>query len=145
MAGRLAALVGLFLLMCAGAVGDDDADRGKLIGKWKPVSSGEGGEEWVLETVGDSLRLSHSLKQKADQVECNIMGKDCEVKLAGHKAKVSFWFNGSMLVEMETRGTEVIKRRFKIADNDTLKLETVQIVPPGKTETAEFKRADARH
>jgi hypothetical protein len=86
------------------------------------------------------MRISHSVKQKTDAIECNVMGKDCEVKVGGHKAKVAMWFNGDALVEMETRGTEVTKRRFLVEGDDSMKMETIPIVPPGKTETVAFKR-----
>jgi hypothetical protein len=142
---RLCFAGGLLFLLAATVPGEDTDTRDKLLGKWQPATAKDESEMWWLETVGDSLRISHSMKQKTDAIECNIVGKDCEVKVGGRKAKVSLWFNGDMLVEMETRGTEVIKRRFKIAENDTLKLETMQIVPPGKTEMAEFKRAAATH
>jgi hypothetical protein len=131
---RLAAMGAVLILVAA-------ADqRDKLIGKWQPAGAKDEGESWALETVGDALRISHSVKQKTEAIECNIMGKDCEVKLGGHKAKVSMWFNGDMLVEMETRGAEVVKRRFKVAGDDTMKMEVMPIVPEGKTETLEFKR-----
>jgi len=139
MGGRFAAVGGLLLFACAVAAGDDDADRGRLIGKWQPAGR-EGAELWLLETVGDSLRISHSLGQKTDQIQCNIMGKDCEATVGGRKTKVSLWFNGAMLVEMETRGTDVTKRRFRVTDEDRLKLEVIPIVPAGKTEVAEYKR-----
>jgi hypothetical protein len=125
------AVMGTALILMAAA-----DQRDKLIGKW----ANDGGDTWAIETVGDSMRLSHSQKQKTDAVECNVIGRDCDVKVGGHKAKVSMWFNGDMLVEMETRGNEVVKRRFSIADDNTMKMETMQIVPPGKTETVAFKR-----
>lgn len=54
---------------------------------------------------------------------------------------MSLWFNGPKLVELETRGTEIVKRRFSIAgDGDTMDLETIPIFPSGKIETAHFKR-----
>jgi len=135
---RLAGLGAVLVLMAAAG------QRDKLIGKWQPAGTKDEGEVWSLETVGDSLRISHSVKQKTDAIECNIMGKDCEVKLAGHKAKVSLWFNGDMLVEIETRGNEVTKRRFQVATDDTMKIDVVPIVPEGKTETVELKRVAIR-
>jgi hypothetical protein len=45
------------------------------------------------------------------------------------------WFNGPKLVELETRGAQVVKRRFSITgDGDTMDLETIPIVPTGKSE-----------
>ena len=137
----LAAAGGLVFVLAAAVLGDDSADRDKLIGKWQQ-SSGDrgGGEVWSLETVGDSLRMTHSLGQKTDEFSCNIMGHDCEVKLSGKRAKVSLWFNGGMLVELETRGAEVLKRRFKATGDDALQIETIPINPGGKPEMDRFKR-----
>ncbi|HXK03387.1 MAG TPA: hypothetical protein VMS37_13355 [Verrucomicrobiae bacterium] len=135
----LAAAGGLLFLLAAAALGDDTADRDKLIGKWTQGSA-DADETWSLETVGDSLRVTHILKQKSDEFECNIMGHDCDVKLAGKRAKVSLWFNGGMLVELETRGNEVLKRRFKAGEGDTLQIEVIPINPGGKPEMEHFKR-----
>jgi hypothetical protein len=129
--------IGLAVMGAAVILMAADEQRDKLIGKW---ANSDGGDTWAIETVGDSMRISHSVKQKTDAIECNVMGKDCEVKVGGHKAKVAMWFNGDALVEMETRGTEVTKRRFLVEGDDSLKMETIPIVPPGKTETAAFKR-----
>jgi hypothetical protein len=51
------------------------------------------------------------------------------------------WFNGPKLVEIEARGTEVVKRRFSVTgDGDRMDVETIPIVPAGKSETRHFKR-----
>jgi len=69
------------------------------------------------------------------------VGKECAVEDAGRRSKVSMWFNGPKLVELETRGTEIVKRRFSITGNgETMDLETIPIAPSGKVETAHFKR-----
>jgi hypothetical protein len=50
------------------------------------------------------------------------------------------WFNGPKLVELETSGTQVVKRRFSITGNgDTMDLEAIPIAPVGKVETSHFK------
>ena len=139
MLARLAAAGGLSILLAASLSGQDGRD--KLIGTWQVSDAKSDAEVWSLETKGEVLRISHSVKDKTDQIECNVIGRDCEVKLGGRKATVAMWFNGDMLVEMETRGNEVTKRRFKVAGNDTLQLDVMAINPPGKTETVEFKRA----
>jgi polyribonucleotide nucleotidyltransferase len=114
----------------------------RLIGKWHQGTSGKDeGEVWSLETDGDSLRVSRSLKQKTEEFECNIMGRDCDVKLSGRRAKVSLWFNGGALVELETRGADTVKRRFRtVSDGDTLEVEVIPINPAGKTEVVQLKR-----
>jgi hypothetical protein len=49
-----------------------------------------------------------------------------------------------MLVELETTGSEVVKRRFKVTgDRDTMDLETIAIAPAAKDETTHFKRVSA--
>jgi hypothetical protein len=66
----------------------------------------------------------------------------CDVKTAGKKATVSLWFNGPRLVEMETKGSDVVKRRFTILpQGDVMEMEVIPIVPSGKTESVQFKRA----
>ena len=79
--------------------------------------------------------------QTVEEFKCNTMGKECAGKDAGRPSKVSLWFNGPKLVELETRGTQVVKRRFIISgDGDTMNLETIRIVPTGKSETVHFRR-----
>ncbi len=72
---------------------------------------------------------------------CGTGGANCEIKTGGKKATISLWFNGPSLVEMETKGPDVIKRRFRILPaNGTMEMEVIPIVPGGKTETYGFKR-----
>ena len=92
--------------------------------------------------MADSIHVTISSgAQTVAEFECNTVGKECAVKDAGRKSKVSMWFNGPKLVELETSGTQVVKRRFSIAgDGDTMDLETIPIAPVGKVETSHFKR-----
>jgi CheY-like chemotaxis protein len=63
----------------------------------------------------------------------------------GERAKVTMYYNGPRLVQYETRGSHVTKRRFTITgeDGNTLEVETMPISPPGKAETIRFKRQPA--
>lgn len=131
------------LLVAPSAFADDVSDRTRLIGKWQQSDeNGQAKSTWALESVGDSIRVTNfNGTQTLLEFECNTMGKDCEIKVAGRPSKVSMWFNGPKLVEMETRGARIVKRRFSIADDgETLDLETIPIVPAGKNEIAHFKR-----
>jgi hypothetical protein len=114
-----------------------DADRAKLAGSWQG-----NGTTWVIEDKGNTLHLTRSEgSQIVAEFECNIAGRDCEGKDSGRKATVSMWFNGGALVQMETKGSEVVKRRFAIAGpGDQLELQTILITPTGPTETVQFKR-----
>jgi hypothetical protein len=131
------------LLLAGSAAAADDAVRAKLTGKWEQSDgSGETKSTWTLKELGDSIHVTQSnARGTIVEFDCNTGGKECEIKRAGHKSKVSLWFNGPKLVEMETSGTEVVKRRFAVTGNgETMDLETIPLVPTGQTETTHFKR-----
>jgi hypothetical protein len=132
------------LLLASTAFADDDSSRSKLIGRWQQTGKGEFGSTWALEErPADSIHVTNSSgAQTVAEFECNTEGKECALNGAGRKSRISMWFNGPKLVELETRGSQVVKRRFSIAgDGDTMDLEIIPIAPPGKTETLHFKRA----
>ena len=139
------------LLLATSAFGDDDSSRAKLLGRWQQSDgNGEAKSTWNLESSGDSMRVSsYNGSQTVADFECNTVGKECTIEDAGRPSKVSMWFNGPKLVELETRGAQIVKRRFSITgDGDTMNLETIPIVPPAKVETTHFKRtpsAVAKH
>ena len=137
--------VSLWLLAAAAATmayGDDFEDRAKLIGKWQ--QEGASGTIWVLENKDNTkLHVTEMLNgQKVADYSCSVMGSQCKVKDSGKDATVSFWYNGSKLVQMETRGSEVTKRRFSPAGDAAMELETIPIVPDGKAEVSKFKKVD---
>jgi len=140
----IASIVTLSLLLLASsAFADDDSSRAKLMGRWQQSDgNGEIKSTWDLEGVGSSIHVTNSKgTQTVAEFECNTVGKECAVEDAGRRSKVSMWFNGPKLVELETRGTEIVKRRFRITgDGETMDLETIPIAPSGKVETAHFKR-----
>lgn len=132
------------LLLASTAFADDDSSRAKLIGKWQQSDgNADVKSTWDLEEgLADSIHVTNtSGSQTVAEFECNTVGKECAFKDAGRKSKVSMWFNGPKLVQMETRGSQVVKRRFSITgDGDTMDLETIPIAPAGKVETSHFKR-----
>lgn len=135
----------LLLLLGTLAFADDEGDRQKLIGSWEQQGAAEGGpaSSWTFSPTKDLIRVTQlEGGNKVAEFSCGTEGSGCEVKAAGKKATVSMWFNGPMLVEMETKGSDVVKRRFKIlSPGDVMEMEVIPIVPGGKTETLEFKRA----
>jgi hypothetical protein len=134
------------LLLTSSAFAADDSSRAKLMGRWQQSEgNGEAKSTWDLESLGGSIRVTNAKgTQTLAKFECNAAGKECAVEDAGRRSKVSMWFNGPKLVELETRGNEIVKRRFSlVGDGDTMDLETIPIVPSGKTETAHFKRVPA--
>jgi hypothetical protein len=133
-----AAAVLLCAVACVPSFADEASDRAKLIGTWQPTS-GEPAT-WTLEQNGDALRITESQSDReVSKLECTVGGQECQVKDDGHKAKVSLWYNGGKLVEMETRGSEVFKRRFS-ANGDEMEIEVIPIVPDGKPQVLKLKR-----
>ena len=136
----------LLLPLGVGALADDQGDRQKLLGTWEPqgvTAENTAASSWTFSAARNSMQVTEAEGgKKVTDFACGTEGTPCEVKTAGKKATVSMWFNGPSLVEMETKGSEVVKRRFKIlAQGDVMEMEVIPIVPSGKTETLQFKRA----
>jgi hypothetical protein len=112
-------------------------DRPDLSGTWQFDGSKSelhavrvAGATWVINEGDDSIQIVESEDGAAKKVElkCTTDGKEC--KVIGDKAKASFWFNGAMLVEMETKGDRVTRYRMKLSDDGkTLTVDTTSIVP----------------
>ena len=141
---RLLLMAALIAFGAAAMRAGDSEGREKLTGKWQPAE-GQKAEygTWTFEANDTGIRVVQEVNgQKVAEYECNTMGRECEIKEDGHSAKVSMWFNGPKLVEMRTRGSEVVKRRFLVtSDPDTLELEIIPIAPGGKSETVRFSRS----
>ena len=131
----LLALVGL----SGFALADDTSDRANLIGAWQPQDSASA--SWTLQINGEEMHLTQMQhEQKASDFQCNTVARECDVKDAGEKLKVSMWYNGPKLVVQEIRGPKVLKYRFHALDRDNLELEVVPIVPDGKAQLLKFVR-----
>ena len=124
----------------------DDAGRTKLAGKWlvDDANASSNRTTWSLEEKGDAIHIAYSQgDRKVEEFECNTVGQECTIKDSGRPAKISMWYNGPKLVEMETRGSDVVKRQFSTAENgDVLEIQVVPIAPAGKTETIRLKRVE---
>ena len=138
-----------FAAMCltvflGGAFSADRPDRGRLVGAWQgmSVADSNNGTVWVIEDKGNTLHLMRSEgSRKIEEFECSTSGHECSGRDSGRKTIVSMWFNSGVLVQMETKGSEVVKRRFAVADQgDSMEIQTVLITPTGPTETARFTR-----
>jgi hypothetical protein len=111
-------------------------DRPNLSGTWQFDNSKSElhsakapGGTWVINEDDSSIQISESdADSKKVEMKCTTDGKEC--KLTGEKGTTSFWFNGPMLVEMETRGDHVTRYRMKLSDDGkTLTVDTTSIVP----------------
>jgi hypothetical protein len=141
---KVAVICGVCLVLTGMALGADEATREKLSGQWQQTD-GVDKATLTIKDSGDSIHVTSAGEpQAAEDFECNTAGKECAVKVAGHKSKVSMWFNGQTLVELQTTGSDVVKRQFKVTgDGDTMEMETKAISPAGKDETTHFKRITA--
>lgn len=131
------------LLAGALALADDSADNTNLAGTWSGPAEGPSSvpDTWTFENKGDKIQVTHKEGDATiTKFQCNTMGKECEIKDAGKKAAVSLWFNGAKLVELETRGNEVTKRRFGVVGTDAMDVEVIPIAPSGKSVTEHLKR-----
>jgi hypothetical protein len=129
------------LVLCAPLLADDASDRAKLIGSWQD-NSGKEGTVWVLDVKGTALHITESLAdQKISEFECSPKGAECEGTVGGKKAKVTMYYDGPALVQLETRGSEVTRRRFTVTGQpDVMEIEVMPIQGPDKAETLHLKR-----
>jgi hypothetical protein len=138
----------LVFLSGVGALGSDQNDREKLIGSWElqyaPLTSLS--SHWTFSEQGKSIHVTQlEGTNTVANFECDINGDSCEIKVSGKRAMVSLWFNGPKLVELETKGSEVVKRRFEIISQgdgagEVMEMEVIPIVPSEKTEIYRYKR-----
>lgn len=120
----------------------DFADTSKLAGTWDQ----DGKSGWKLVATSDGVHFTFTRGgQTVADFECNTSGKDCPIKIDGKKATVSVYFNGNLLVMMETRGNDVTKRRFgALTGGSEMQVETTAITGGAKAETVRYKRVDAQ-
>jgi len=131
------------LLPLVSVLADDAPARAQLIGVWQQQDdSGKGGSTWVIETKGNLLHITNSEgDQKLSEIACNPTGVECEGTVSGKRAKVMMYYNGPTLVELETAGSDVVKRRFTITGQpDLMEIEVMTITGNTKSETLHLKR-----
>lgn len=131
------------LLLAAPLRADNASDRAGLLGSWQqPPESGKEAAVWVLQMKGMSLHITESVgAQAVSEFECPPKGAECEGTAEGKKASVSLYYDGPALVEIETRGSDVTRRKFMVAkQSDTLDIEVMPIVGDNKAETLHLKR-----
>lgn len=112
-------------------------DRPNLSGTWQFDTAKSqlhadkvAGATWVINEDDNSIQITENEDgaPKKVQLKCTTDGKEC--KITGDKATASFWYNGPLLVEMETKGDHVTRYRMKLSDDGkTLTVDTTSIVP----------------
>jgi len=96
---------------------------------------------WVIEEGDNSIHITQTdnTRNKKIELQCTTDGKEC--KFPGDR-RDSFWYNGPLLVDMETKNDHVTRYRMKISsDGKTLSVEITNIVPQGdKMDTLVFQK-----
>jgi hypothetical protein len=131
------------LLLCAPMRADDVSDRAGLLGRWQQQDdSAKEATVWVLELKGTALHITRSLgDQKISEFECQPNGTECDGTAERQKASATIFYDGPALVEFETRGSDVTRRRFTIAGQiGVMEIEVTLITGGDKTETLRLKR-----
>ena len=126
------------LLLFSCALIAQDPSKPNFTGTWQldPAkselnTSHASGATWVIEEKDNSIHITEMESAKGDrkiELKCTTDGKECNVP--SEKAKASFWYNGPMLVEMETKGDNATRYRLKLMDaGKSLNVEVTYIVP----------------
>lgn len=130
-----------------------DTDKPKMTGTWEldqaksQLEHDPGSLQLVLQDVSGKIQFTRTIhtsegKDLVAKFECTAGGPDCAFDEAGHKSKVSLWYQGAVLVILKTEGPsddEVTQWTLKL-DNRTLQIEVSHITPVGKTETMVLNR-----
>jgi hypothetical protein len=121
------------------AQADDKADRASLVGSW--VQNG-GSAAWIIDSRADGLHVTQiEGSGPVADFQCNTEGQSCDIKIGGHKASVSMYYNGPALVQLETKGDQIVKRRFSILPSgNSMKVEVTPMTGRVQTEQLEFER-----
>jgi len=119
------------------AYADQQAYRASLVGSW--VQSG-GTHAWIIDSNANGLHMTQiEGSGTVADFNCDTLGQKCDVKISGHKATVSMYYNGSSLVQLENKDGEIVQRKFT-ASGDSLKVEVTPMTGKLQTEDREFQR-----
>jgi hypothetical protein len=142
--------IGLIVLLTTNAYAGEDervVREKQLIGSWQlqDQSTENSATRWIFAVDGGNLQITQldgdTIVTKS---KCSTNGSTCELKAGGNKGMISMWYNGTKLVQMETHGSVIIKRRFAVlSPGNVMEMEVIRIVPSGNTETFRFRRLQA--
>ncbi len=136
-------IASIAFLLSASMLAEDVSERAKLLGKWQlQDDSGKASAVWTLEMKGAALHITESLgDQKVSEFACEPKGVECEGTANGTKATMTMYYDGAALVQFETKGSDVTRRRFTVTGQpDVLEIEVTPIVGGDKAETLHLKR-----
>jgi len=123
------------------------AERPDLNGSWRVDPSKSDVHSRMpatlqIQQTDDSIHITEVAGDKnLSDITCKTNGHDCKAKDNGHDIKASFYYNGPMLVELDTAGDNVTKKRFRTAQDGTLTIEVMHINPSGRDEKMVLTKA----
>jgi hypothetical protein len=128
-------LLSIVPLACVVAAAQDA--KPNLSGNWqlKEPTKTASAMTMVIEQKGANVHITKAVtgadgKEQKLEFHCTTDGKECEVK----GSKISLWFDGAALVEMDAASEAISKVTMKL-DGDQLKVELSHIFPDGPAET----------
>ena len=130
-----------------------DSDKPKLAGTWELDAAQSqlehipGTVELIVQDASGKIQFTRTThtpegKDLVAKFECAPGGPDCAFDEAGHKSKVSLWYQGAALVILKTDGPadDEVSQWTLSTDKGALQVEVSHITPPGKAETMVLKR-----
>jgi hypothetical protein len=114
------------------------SDKPNFSGTWRlEVPNPDSATVLIINQDENELRISTGPQQKeTTAVECSTTGRECDATVHGERVKVSYYYNGPMLVEMVFEGKNnerVTKTRRTLSeDGRNMKVEVIPMVPSGK-------------
>jgi hypothetical protein len=115
------------------------AERPDFSGKWRLSTdkpSADAPPQLAIEQTAGELRIRSTAGagDAVTDISCNTAGTDCDAKVSGKPAKVSYYFNGPALVGWIKQGRNADQvwkvRRTLSPDGATLTVEIEQVSPP---------------
>ena len=119
-------------------------DKPDYSGTWRTEGSSTSDAAIQIQLKDKEIHLRDP--GNAEEIVCNTVGKECQIKLEGKPAKVSYYYNGPMLVEWRLEGKDgkhVTKIRRKLSeDGRKMTVEIMPINPQGSTREVTYIRID---
>jgi hypothetical protein len=102
----------------------------------------------AIQQTEDTIQMTDAVtdangKDYKSVFHCNIDGNQCKVKDQGQNAMLTFYYNGLVLVMMETKrdGAYVIRKRLTLSeDGKTMSVELEHLNPAGAKETYTYNK-----
>jgi hypothetical protein len=139
---RIARVTCPVLFSLAAAIPASNAEKPNLSGSWRLNPAKSSSHEpkmadvtWVIDQKDETAIHISQISKQADgkqvktDLDCTIDGKECSTSQK-EPSKISFWYNGPMLVQMEYRGPHrevIVKRRMKLSSDGNLM--SVELIP----------------